>query len=140
MTRPYSLDLRQRIVRAVEAGASRRATAAQFDVSPSCVFKLVQRWRQKGTLAPDPVGGGRRAKLADHAELVHALLAATPDSTIAELKTRLAAAGIAVSPSAISRFLKACGLTRKKRPRTPPSRTVRTSPPPGAPGARSSRR
>jgi transposase len=140
MTRPYSLDLRQRIVRAVEAGASRRATAAQFDVSPSCVVKLVQRWRQKGTLAPDPVGGGRRAKLADHAELVHALLAATPDSTIAELKTRLAAAGIAVSPSAISRFLKACGLTRKKRPRTPPSRTVRTSPPPGAPGARSSRR
>ena len=109
MTRPYSLDLRQRIVRAVEAGASRRATAAQFDVSPSCVVKLVQRWRQKGTLAPDPVGGGRRAKLADHAELVHALLAATPDSTIAELKARLAAEGIAVSPSAISRFLKACG-------------------------------
>ncbi len=126
----------QRIVRAVETGASRRATAAQFDVSPSCVVKLVQRWRQRGTLAPDPVGGGRRAKLADHAELVHALLAATPDSTIAELRTRLAAAGIAVSPSAISRFLNACGLTRKKRPRTPPSRTVRTSPPPGARSSR----
>jgi transposase len=125
------------MVRAVEGGASRRATAAKFDVSPSCVVKLVQRWRQKGTLAPDPVGGGRRAKLADHAELVHALLAATPDSTIAELKTRLAADGIAVSPAAISRFLKACGLTRKKRPRTPPSRSARTSPPRGAPGARS---
>jgi transposase len=137
MTRPYSVDLRERMVRAVEAGASRRATAAKFEVSPSCVVKLVQRWRQKGTLAPDPVGGGRRAKLADHAELVHALLAATPDSTIAELKTRLAAAGIAVSPSAISRFLKACGLTRNKRPRTPPSRSARTSPPRGAPGARS---
>ena len=100
----------------------------------------VQRWRGKGALSPDPVGGGRRAKLADHAERVHALLAATPDSTIAELNTRLAAAGIAVSPSAISRFLKACGLTRKKRPPTPPSRTARTSPPHGAPGARSSRR
>jgi transposase len=131
------MDLRERMVRAVEGGASRRGTAAKFDVSPSCVVKLVQRWRQKGTLAPDPVGGGRRAKLADHAELVHALLAATPDSTIAELKTRLAAAGIAVSPSAISRFLNACGLTRKKRPRTPPSRSARTSPPRGAPGARS---
>jgi transposase len=140
MTRPYSMDLRERMVRAVEAGASRRATAAQFDVSPSCVVKLVQRWRQKGTLAPDPPGGGRRAKLADHGERVDALLATTPDLTIAELKTRLAAAGIAVSPSAISRFLKACGLTRKKRPRTPPSRTARMSPPPGAPGARSSRR
>jgi transposase len=140
MTRPYSVDLRERMVRAVEAGASRRATAAKFEVSPSCVVKLVQRWHQRGTLEPDPVGGGRRAKLADHAERVHALLAATPDSTIAELKTRLAIEGIEVSPSAISRFLIACGLTRKKRPRTPPSRTAPMSPPPGASGARSSRR
>jgi transposase len=134
------MDLRERMVRAVEAGASRRATAARFGVSPSCVIKLVQRWRRVGTLAPEPVRGGRRAKLADHAERVEALLAAAPDSTLAELQARLAAEGIAVSPSAISRFLKACGLTRKKRPRTPPSRTARTSPSHGAPGARSSRR
>jgi transposase len=140
MTRPYSMDLRERMVRAVEAGASRRATAAKFDVSPSCVVKLLQRWHQKGTLEPAPGSGGRRAKLADHAERVQALLAAAPDSTIAELRSRLAADGIAVSPSAISRFLKACGLTRKKRPRTPPSRSARTSPPRGAPGASSSRR
>ncbi|HSF20894.1 MAG TPA: transposase, partial [Burkholderiales bacterium] len=128
MTRPYSLDLRERMVRAVEAGASRRATAAQFAVSPNCVIKLVRRWRQKGTLAPEPRRGGRRAKLADHAELVHALLTATPDITIAELKTRLAAEGIAVRPSAISRFLKASGLTRKKRPRTLRSRSAPMSP------------
>jgi transposase len=140
MTRPYSMDLRERMVRAVEAGASRRATAGKFDVSPSCVIKLVQRWHRRRTLEPDPVGGGRRAKLADHGERVQALLAATPDITIAELKTRLAAEGVEVSPSAISRFLTACGLTRKKRPRTPPSRTARMSPPPGALGARSSRR
>ena len=66
------------------------------------MIKLVQRWRRKGTLAPEPRRGGRRAKLADHAELVHALLAATPDITITEPKSSLAAAGIAVSPSAIS--------------------------------------
>jgi transposase len=140
MTRPYSMDLRERMVRAVEAGASRRATAAKFEVNPSCVVKLLQRWRQRGTLEPDPVSGGRRAKLADHAERVEALLAAAPDSTLAELQGRLAADDIQVSPSAISRFLKACGLTRKKRPPAPPSRTVPRSPPPGAPGARSSRR
>jgi len=139
MTRPYSMDLRERMVRAVEAGASRRATAAKFGQG-SCVVKLLQRWRRQGTLEPDPPGGGRRAKLADPAERVDALLAATPDITIAELKARLAADGIEVSPSAISRFLRACGLTRKKRPRTPPSRTAPTSPPRGAPGARSSRR
>src|ERR687897_3909644 len=76
MARPYSVDLRERMVRAVEAGASRRATAAKFEVSPSCVVKLLQRWRRRGTLAPEPVRGGRRAKLADHAERVQALLAA----------------------------------------------------------------
>jgi transposase len=134
------MDLRERMVRAVEAGASRRATAARFGVSPSCVIKLVQRWQRAGTLEPEPARGGRRAKLADHAERVQVLLAAALDSTIAELQTRLAADDIHVSPSAISRFLKACGLTRKKRPRTPPSRTAPMSLPHGAPGARSSRR
>jgi transposase len=38
MARPYSVDLRERVVRSVEAGASRRATAAKFDVSPSFVI------------------------------------------------------------------------------------------------------
>jgi transposase len=133
MTRPYSLDLRERVVRTVEAGVSRHATAARFDVSPSFVIKLLQRWRRRGTLEPDRIGGGKRPKLADHVERVHTLLAAAPDLTVAELQSRLAAEDIrVVSPSAISRFLAACGLTRKKRPRTPPSRTARTSPPPGS--------
>jgi transposase len=133
------MDLRERVVRAVEGGVSRHATAAQYDVSPSFVVKLMQRWRQRGTLEPDQIGGWKRAKLADHAERVEALLAAEPDLTIAELQTRLAAEDIQVSPSAISRFLAACGLTRKKRPGTPPSRIGPTSPRQGAPGARSSR-
>jgi transposase len=133
------VDLRERVVRAVEAGASRRATAAKFEVSPSFVIKLMQRWRRRGTLAADRIGGGKRSKLAAHAERVHALLAAEPDLTIAELRARLAADGIEVSPSAISRFLVAGGVTRKKRPSTPPSRTARTSPRPAALGARGSR-
>jgi transposase len=103
------------------------------------VIKLMQRWRRRGTLAADRIGGGKRSKLAAHTERVHALLAAEPDLTIAELRARLAADGIEVSPSAISRFLVACGLTRKKRPSTPPSRIAPTSPPPATPGARGSR-
>jgi transposase len=138
MARPYSVDLRERVVRAVEAGASRRATAAKFEVSPSFVIKLMQRWRRLGTLQPERMGGRKRAKLAGHAERVRALLAAAPDLTIGELRGRLAAAGIAVSRSALGRFLIAAGLTRKKRPSTPPSRIGRTSPPPAAPGARGS--
>jgi transposase len=139
MARPYSVDLRTRIVRAVEAGLSRRAAAAKFEVSVSFVVKLMQRWRARGTLEPDRIGGAKRSPLAAHAERVHALLAAEPDLTIAELRSRLAAAGIAVSRSALGRFLLAAGLTRKKRPATPPSRTAPMSPPRAAPGARSSR-
>jgi len=140
MARPYSVDLRERVVRAVENGASRRATAAKFEVSISFVVKLMQRWRQRGTLAADRVGGAKRSTLAAHAERVQALLAAEPDLTIAELRGRLAAHGIAVSRSGLGRFLLAQGLTRKKRPGTPPSRTARTSPRRGAPGATGSRR
>jgi transposase len=132
------VDLRERVVRAVEAGASRRATAARFEVSPSFVIKLMQRWRRHGTVQPERIGGRKQAKLARHAERVQALLAAEPDLTIAELRSRLAATGMAVSRSALGRFLIAAGLTRKKRPSTPPSRTARTSPPAGAPGANGS--
>ena len=114
MARPYSVDLRERVVRAVEAGSSRRATAAKYDVSPSFVIKLMHRWRRRGTVQPDRIGGSKRSTLAAHAERVHALLAAEPDFTIAELRTRLAAEGIAVSRSAVDRFLAGTGLTRKR--------------------------
>ena len=48
MTRPYSEDLRERVVRVVESGTSRNAAAKQFDVSISFVVKLMQRWKQRG--------------------------------------------------------------------------------------------
>ena len=138
MARPYSVELRARSVRAVEAGRSRRAAAAKFEVSVSCVVKL-QRWRDKGTLEPDRIGGAKRSPRAAHADQVHALLATAPDLTIAELRSRLLDQGVTTSRSALGRFLVAAGLTRKKRRNTPPSRTDRTSPPRATPGGRSSR-
>jgi transposase len=135
MTRPYSVDLRERVVRAVETGLSRRAAARRFEVSVSFVVKLVQRWQRQGTVQPERYGGWKRSTLAAHAERVRELLTAEPDLTIAELRSRLASAAIHVSPAAISRFLSAEGLTRKKRRSTLPSRNGRTSPRPGPPGA-----
>jgi len=134
MTRPYSVDLRERVVRAVEGGASRRATAGRFGVSVSFVIKLMQRWRRDGTVAPDQYGGWKRSTLAVHAERVRALLAAEPDLTIAELRSRLASEAVHASPAAISRFLAAEGLTRKKRRSTLPSRNGPTWPRPEPPG------
>jgi putative transposase len=134
------VDLRERVVRTVEAGLSRRATAGRFGVSVSFVIKLMQRWRRDGTVAPDQYGGWKRSALAAHAGLVRDLLVAEPDLTIAELRARLAREAVHASPAAISRFLSAEGLTRKKRPSTPPRRNGRTSPPPGPPGGMGNRR
>jgi putative transposase len=135
MTRPYSADLRERIVRAVDAGASRNAVAAQFDVSISFVVKLMQRWRDRGTIAPDRYGGWLKPVLGPHVDLVRKLVAKNNEIQLEELRQLLAAEGIAISISALCRFLKAQGLTRKKRPSMPRSSTGRTSPKPGRPGA-----
>ena len=140
MTRPYSLDLRQRVVDAVEAGASRRATAGRFKVSTSFVIKLMQRLKRTGSVEPDRYGGWKRSTLEVHAERVRALIAAEPDVTLAELRTRLAAEGAEVSPAALNRFLVAERLTRKKRPSTRPSRSARTSLLRGSPGGSDRRR
>lgn len=128
MTRPYSSDLRERIVRAVETGVSRNAAAAQFDVSISFVVKLLQRWRDRGTIAPDQYGGWRKPVLAPHASLIREIVKARNDITLEELRLRLAADGIATSCPTLCRFLKALKLTRKKRPSMRPSRNGRTSP------------
>ena len=99
----------------------------------------MQRWRREGTIAPARYGGWKRPTLAAHAERVHDLLRDEPDLTIAELRSRLAAEAIQVSPAAISRFLTAAGLTRKKRRSTRPSRSGPMSPPGAPSGATNSR-
>jgi transposase len=123
MARPLSLDLRERIVQAVEAGSSRREAAEQFAVSESCAVKLLQRWTQTGSIAPAKFGGAKPYALAEHEAEVRALVAAQPDLTLEELKARLAEQGVMVGRSSIDRFLKSIGLTRKKRRCAPPSRS-----------------
>lgn len=139
MARPYSEDLRERIVAAVEAGASRRSAARQFAVSVSCVIKLMQRWRRTGSVAPGQIGGWKDYALSEHAEAVRVLVVAGADMTLDELQDALAQEGIHVGRSAVRRFLIAHGLTLKKRRFTLPSGTGRTSLPHARPGAPASR-
>ena len=136
MTRAYSEDLRLRVVRDVEAGASRRSVAMKYAVSVSFVIKLVQRWRAAGTIAPRGTGGRSVHKLAEHGELVDRLLAEKKDMTLEEMQVSLAAAGVLVGRSSVDRYLKARGITRKKRLRTRPSRSGPMSRRHGPPGAR----
>ena len=94
MTRPYSEDLRERVVRVVESGTSRNAAAKQFDVSISFVVKLMQRWKQRGTIKADKYGGWKKSKLAPHGDRIRALVMDNCDITIDELCVLLAAEGI----------------------------------------------
>jgi transposase len=136
MPAPLSLDIRKRIVAAVEDGASRRAAAARFAVSESTAIKLVERWERTGSLEPGQMGGHRAFALAKHDALVRELMAAHPDQTLDELLERLAGRGVVVGRTSVHRYLAAIGLTRKKRHSMPPSRTGPMSPRRGRLGGR----
>ena len=97
MPRAYSQDLRDRIVRAVDAGASRRATAAKYEVSVSFVIRLMQHWQATGSARVRGTGGRPRYRLEQHGELIDRLLAAKRDTTLEELRQALAREGVKVS-------------------------------------------
>jgi transposase len=115
--RPYSKDLRLRVVQAYENHeGSMRQIAARFRLSLSCVRDLLTRYRTTGDVAPKPHGGGYPAKLGPAGlEALKTLVHATPDATLQELRTRLSATQqVIVSPATISRALTTLGLSRKK--------------------------
>ncbi len=94
MTAPLSADLRQRPMRAVEAGSSAREAARRFEVSASAAIKLIRRVRETGSAAPARIGGYRRALMAGQEDLLRELTEAKPGITLAELQAELTARGI----------------------------------------------
>jgi transposase len=117
MPPPMSLDLRLRIVRAVERGSSIRATARRFAVSPSAAIKLMQRVRATGSPAPARFGGHRRPLLAPYEADLKSLVEATPDITLAELQAALERRfGLVAGLSTIHNTLRRIGLRHKKSP------------------------
>ena len=114
MSRPYSTDLRERVVQAHLADEPIRSVAARFGVSVSSVPKWVARYRETGSTAPGKIGGHRPWRLEPHRKLVHALIGETPHLTIDRLRDGLAAVGITVSRDTIWRFLRREGLSFKK--------------------------
>lgn len=128
MAKALSVDLRLRVVNAIEAGASCRAAAARFGVGVSSAIRWVARARTRGDLTPDRRGGNHRSHRIDaHHDLILGWIEAETDLTLAEVAERLdKATGYRPLPSVVCRFFQRHGVTRKKRPRMPPSRTVPT--------------
>ena len=115
MPAPMSMDLRLRIVQAVEGGGSIREAARRFAVSPSAAIKLMQRVRTTGSAAPARFGGHRRALLEPHEGTLRRLVEARPDSTLAELQMELQhCCGVVAGLSTIHNALRRIGLRHKK--------------------------
>jgi|SRR5262252_317671 len=115
MPKAYSGDLRERVIEAVESGASRHEAGERFEVSVSSAVRWVQAWRKERRTAPKPRGGSV-SRLEDHAAQILALQAEKPDRSLLESVAELAKRRIKTSKSALSRFFLRHGLTYKKKP------------------------
>jgi transposase len=131
MTKSYSLDLRRRVARFVEAGHSCHAAARHFEVSVAFVVRLMAAYRATGSLAPKPEGGWRYSKLDPHREFLLRRVAETNDITMPQLAAELLALGTKVTPAAISHWFRRQGYRFKKNAAGQRTRTRRR-----APGAR----
>ena len=131
----HSLDLRRRIIEAIEGGASAREAARRFEVSPSSAVKLACRWRETGSYEPGQIGGQKKRLLAGHEAWLHEAIARQPDITLRELQELLAEDGIGVSQQTINATLRALGYSYKKKLGARRSRSVPTLPPSASDGA-----
>jgi transposase len=138
--RAYSMDIRERVIENLDH-ESMRKTAKRFRVS-DYVYRLKQRYREAGTLAPKPHGGGH-GPLVDEAggEFIRGVLAEASDLTLNELCERYEGRfACKVSKSSMDRALRRLDLTRKKRLSTTPNRRRNVSNSNGLPTPKSSPR
>jgi transposase len=115
MARPYSRDLRERVVRAVEGGLSRRRAAAVFELAVSTVVGWVRVWRASGSLTAKPMGGDHNSRLKGERSWLLERVAAVPDLTLEEIRAELREdRGIQVGYGSVWRFFAAEGISFKK--------------------------
>ena len=128
MAKPYSQDLRDRVIEAVERGKlSRRAAARHYEVSESVAIKWLERLERHGSREPVGHGGHRASKLMPHRDFLEAARAEKSDVTLQALCDRLSAErGVKADTSMMSRFFRRIGVTVKKRPSSHASRIAQT--------------
>jgi transposase len=111
----YSQDLRQRVLRAIDAGASQNQVAEQFAVSVATIKRYLKARRETGHVEPKPITGRPNIKGAALQSGLLGQLEAYPDATREEhCQMWEASHGIKVSPASITRARQALGWTRKK--------------------------
>jgi putative transposase len=118
MAKPYSNDLRERVVAAVESGGlSRHQAATRFGVAASTAIKWLQRFRQTGDMAPGQMGGHKPKTIRGAHEDWLIERCQRQDFTLRELIVELAERGLKVDYRSVWEFVHAQKLTYKKSPR-----------------------
>jgi transposase len=113
----YSVDLRERVVAAAEAGMPRAEIAATFRVSEATIRRWRRRQRERGALTADVSPGRPPTITPEHLPLLRAQLEAYPDATIAWHAERWNQQhGTTLSQWAVGRVIRRLGWTRKKSP------------------------
>jgi transposase len=129
MGKPYSQDLRERVIAAVDGGIGAYAAAALFRVSVSYIYKALGRRRATGESKAPTGRAGRKAKLAGHDEALRARVAVVPDATLEELQVWLATERqVEVSIRCLWNRLQRLKLPLKKSHNTLPNRSGQMSP------------
>jgi putative transposase len=115
MPKPYSMDLRRRAMKRLEAGETTYEVAEALSVAVSSVIKWAARARKYGSPAPAKMGGYRRRVISGaYREMVLEAVGKKSHVTLRELASMLAAVGLKVHLASISRFLKHEGKSFKK--------------------------
>ena len=114
--KPYSIDFREKIVRAYEQGnTSIRQVASRFDVSKALVQKLLKQKKIKGHVEPGKQGGGMKSELDKYKTELREMVEKYPDATLSEYCEYWGETyNQWVSSSAMCRALQRLQLTRKK--------------------------
>ena len=113
MTRPYSMDLRERAIARVMLGESVRSVAAVLSISAATVVRWSGRHRATGSAAPGKIGGHRVGVLSGHRDWL--VERTTRDFTLRGLVAELATRGVKVDYVQVWRFVYAEGLSFKKK-------------------------
>lgn len=112
-----SMDIRKKVMKAIEGGLSRRQAAARFDIGPSTAVRWAKRVELTGDVSPLKMGGDHRSQSIEaHADFILGQIEAKPDLTIMELREKIRERhGLSFGYGTVWRFLERHGITRKKK-------------------------
>jgi len=140
LARAYSLDLRKRVIDAIEGGVAGREVARRFAIGESTAGAWHRAWRATGSLEPGRQGHPKVSKLDPHEVFILSLIDSDDrDITLSEIAERLETdRGLRTCAASVHAFFKKRQITFKKRQRTPRSSNARTFSRPASAGSTAS--